>query len=215
VFQRRTRNGWTINSNYTFAHNTQTAPTPWDVNVIERYDADNDLRHRFAVTTNYELPFGRSLTGAMGQVFAHWQINALAAWQTGLPFNITNAASRTNSGGADRPNLVGDPHLANPTSTAWFNTAAFEAEPVNTIGGAVVPRNSLHGPHQRRLDLSLFKDVTMTGATRLQLRIEVYNVLNAVNFANPAGAFGNAAFGTISSTVGTPRQIQFAVKLLF
>jgi hypothetical protein len=82
----------------------------------------------------------------------------------------------------------------------------------------VVPRNFLHGPHQRRLDLSLFKDVTMAGATRLQLRIEVYNVLNAVNFANPpaaGSALGNAAFGTISNTIGTPRQMQFAAKLLF
>jgi hypothetical protein len=40
-------------------------------------------------------------------------------------------------------------------------------------------------------------------------------VLNAVNFANPNGQLGNAAFGTISGTLGTPRQMQFAVKLLF
>jgi hypothetical protein len=215
VFQRRYRAGFSVNSNYTLAHNEWTAAAPWDVSQIERYDADNDIRHRFAVTVNYELPFGRSLTGAMGQAFANWQVNALAAWQSGLPFNITNAAARTNTGGADRPNLVGDPNLDDPTYTAWFNTAAFQAQPVNTIGASVVPRNYLRGPNQRRLDLSLFKDVKMTGPTRLQLRIEAYNVLNAVNYANPNGALGNAAFGTIASTVGTPRQMQLAVKLLF
>jgi hypothetical protein len=78
-----------------------------------------------------------------------------------------------------------------------------------------VPRNSINGPSQRRLDLSLFKDVVLTGAARLQLRIEAYNVTNAVNFRNPNGALGNAAFGTINETNGMPRQMQFAVKLLF
>lgn len=218
TFQRRYRGGFSFNSNYTLAHNEWTASAPWDVSRIERYDADNDVRHRFAVTVNYELPFGRSLTGAMEQALAHWQVNALAAWQTGLPFNITNATTRTNTGGADRPNLVGDPNLADPTYTQWFKNAAnaaFQAQPVNTIGDAVVPRNYLHGPSQRRLDVSIFKDVKLNAAARLQLRIEVYNVLNAVNYANPNGQLGNAAFGTISQTLGTPRQMQFAVKLLF
>src|SRR6185295_7948776 len=117
TFQRRYRGGFSFNSNYTLAHNEWTASAPWDISRIERYDADNDVHHRFAVTANYELPFGRSLTGAIGQVLANWQVNALVAWQAGLPFNITNAATRTNAGGADRPNLLGDPSLDNPTYT--------------------------------------------------------------------------------------------------
>jgi hypothetical protein len=92
---------------------------------------------------------------------------------------------------------------------------AFQAPPVNTIGDAVVPRNFLHGPSPRRLGFSLFKDVKLNAAARLQRRIEADHVLNAVNFANPNGQVGNAAFGTISSTVDTPRQMQFAVKRLF
>jgi hypothetical protein len=46
------------------------------------------------------------------------------------------------------------------------------------------------------------------------LRIEVHDVLNPVNFANPNGTLELRAFGTISSTVGTPRQLQFAAKFL-
>src|SRR5439155_1706885 len=155
TFQRRYRAGFSFNSNYTLAHNEWTASAPWDISRIERYDADNDLRHRFAVTANYELPFGRSLTGALGQLLADWQVNALAAWQTRLPFNITNAATRTNTGRADRPGPVGDPDLDPPVYTQWFNAAAFQAQPVNTIGDAVVPRNFLRGPSQRRLDVSI------------------------------------------------------------
>ena len=45
--------------------------------------------------------------------------------------------------------------------------------------------------------------------------MEVYNVTNTPSFGNPNGQLGNAAFGTITNTIGTPRQMQFAAKLLF
>ena len=215
VFQRRYRDGLTFNTNYTLAHNVNTGPAPWDVNRRERFDAPNDVRHRWVLSANYELPFARSRQGVSGAAFGGWQINAIAQWQTGLPFDITNAAARANTGGNDRPNLVGDPSLDQPTIGRWFNTAAFEAQPINTIGDRVVPRNYLHGPPQRRLDLSLFKDVPLHDTWRLQLRVEGYNVLNTTNFANPNSALGNSNFGTITGTRGTPRQMQFAAKLLF
>jgi len=63
--------------------------------------------------------------------------------------------------------------------------------------------------------IPLFKDVPLQGSARLQLRMEVYNVTNTPSFGNPNGQLGNAAFGTITNTLGTPRQMQFAVKLLF
>lgn len=215
VFQRRHRAGLSFSSNYTLAHNEWTQPLPWDVTKTERFDADNDVRHRVTFSGNYELPFGRSLTGAARQILGGWQINAVATWQTGVPFNITNATARVNTGGGDRPNLVADAVLDDPVYTRWFNTAAFAAQPINTIGDTVVARNLMHGPNQRRLDLSVFKDVTLPRGVRLQLRAEAYNVTNAVNFGNPNGALGNAAFGTINGTNGTPRQMQFAAKVLF
>ena len=215
VFQRRYHDGLSFNANYTRAHTEWTQPLPWDVSRTERFDADNDMRHRVVFTVNYELPFGRSLTGAAQHVLSGWQVNAVGGWQTGFPFNITNATARVNTGGNDRPNQVGDPVRDNPTIGQWFNTAAFVAQPANTIGDTVISRNPLHGPSQRRVDMSLFKDLPLRGQSRLQLRLEVYNVTNTANFSNPNGALGNAAFGTISSTNGTPRQMQFAVKVLF
>jgi hypothetical protein len=110
---------------------------------------------------------------------------------------------------------VGSPELEDWATTRFFDTTAFQAQPVNTIGDQIVPRNLLHGPPQRRLDMSLFKEVPLQGTARLQLRMEVYNVTNTPSFANPNGQLGNAAFGTITNTIGTPRQMQFAVKLLF
>jgi len=86
---------------------------------------------------------------------------------------------------------------------------------INTIGDQIVARNLLHGPSLKRLDMSVFKDVPLSGTARLQLRMEVYNVTNTPSFGNPNGQLGNAAFGTITNTLGTPRQMQFAAKLLF
>jgi Carboxypeptidase regulatory-like domain len=215
VFQRRYHAGFSINSNYTLAHNVWTGAAPWDVSLVERYDADNDVRHRVGILVNYELPWGKSLTGTAKQFLAGWQVNAVGGWQTGIPFNITNAASRTNTGGADRPNLIGDAKLDDWTISRYFNTTALVGQTINTIGEQVVPRNYLHGPSQKRLDMSVFKDVALHSGARLQLRMEVYNVTNTPSFGNPNGQLGNAAFGTITNTVGTPRQMQFAAKLLF
>jgi hypothetical protein len=215
VFQRRHRNGLTIGSNYVLAHTQWTQPSPNDVSVIERFDADFDIRHRFVFSANYEIPLGQALTGAAKQVLGGWQINGVAYWQTGLPFNVTNSTARANTSAAnDRPNLAGDPALDHPTVAQWFNTAAFIAQPINTIGNA--PRNVLHGPPQRRLDLSLFKDVALTATAKLQLRVECYNLTDTPSFANPTAALGAPGFGSITSTGNSiPRQMQFAIKVLF
>jgi hypothetical protein len=76
-------------------------------------------------------------------------------------------------------------------------------------------RNNLYGPPQRRIDMSVFKNVVM-GSHRLQLRLEVFIVFNTASFAVPDGALGAATFGRITSTANNiPRQFQFAAKYLF
>ena len=54
-------------------------------------------------------------------------------------------------------------------------------------------------------------------SVNLQFRAEGFNIPNHPVFGNPNTTFGNANFGTITQTAGsyTPRQIQFALKLLF
>src|SRR4029453_16485190 len=106
--------------------------TPNDVNVIERFDADFDVRHRIVFSANYELPFGRSFTGAMKMVLAGGQVNGVASLRTGFPFTVTNAATRSNtSANNDRPNVVGDATLDDPSIGQWFDAAAFSAHPIN------------------------------------------------------------------------------------
>jgi hypothetical protein len=216
VFQRRYRAGVSFNTHYTLAHAQQLTPAGWDWTLMEWSDAPLDIRHRWVITATYELPWGRSLTGVSGAILSGWQVNAVGFYQTGLPFTVTNSAARTNTGGTDRPNLVGDPVLPSSERTLarWFNTSAFAAQPQFTPGNA--PATLMHGPPNRRLDLSLFKDLSLRRDWKLQLRAEVYNVTNTPNFVNPNSSFGSPAFGTISSTGNSiPRQMQFATKLIF
>ena len=214
TFQRRQQSGLTLSSSYTLAHAVQTNASPWDVTVIERYDSDFDVRHRFVLSANYELPFPRTASGPVHAVFAGWQVNGVAVLQSGIPFTVANGTARSNTGGTDRPNQLGNPQLDNPTVAQWFDVTAFAAEPINTAGNT--GRNTLHGPPMRRLDLSLFKNVDLTASTRLQLRAEVFNLTNTPSFSNPNANFGTAGFGSITSTGNNiPRQMQFAVKVLF
>ena len=74
----------------------------------------------------------------------------------------------------------------------------------------------MHGPSQRRVDLSLGKSLRQSGSQNLQVRIEVYNIANWPNFQPPDGNFGSTTFGSISSTGNAiPRQMQFGLKYLF
>jgi hypothetical protein len=73
------------------------------------------------------------------------------------------------------------------------------------------------------VDVSLFKNVQLAASQKVQLRMEIYNVINRLqlapvpnaNFLAP-GSFGQF-FNTFGRTegFGTSRQIQFAVRYLF
>ena len=48
----------------------------------------------------------------------------------------------------------------------------------------------------------------------MQVRIDLFNAFNNVNYGNPGSTFGAATFGRISSA-GDMRRMQFGVKLIF
>ena len=213
VFQRRPVGGLGFSFNYTLAHNQRTDGAPWDESVIEKFAADNDVRHRVVLSVTYEMPYRG--TGSAGALLSDWQVNGIAYWQAGRPFNVQNASPRTNTGArGDRPNLPGTAEPSNPTYEQWLNPDAFEPQPINTVAINMPERNGFRGPARSQVDLSIFRTIP-AGDIDLQLRYEVYNVFNRVNFDNPSGAFGTPTFGRVTRTVSPPRQMQFAAKLLF
>jgi hypothetical protein len=76
-------------------------------------------------------------------------------------------------------------------------------------------RNAMRQDGYKNLDFSLAKDTQLTERASLQLRFEFFNVLNHPNFAAPDSSLGDPTFGSVLSMNGSPRDIQFGVKLHF
>src|SRR6185436_1554179 len=145
--------------------------------------------------------------------------------QSGTPVNVVISADRANIGisGLQRPNLVGAVPSLNcqPNTTTLevincFDASAFALPAQFTFGNA--PRNVLRGPKLAITDLSLMKNVPLGGRAQFQIRAEIFNAFNTVNYGNPNGVFGSATFGRISSTntsYPNMRQVQLGGKLTF
>jgi hypothetical protein len=155
-------------------------------------------------------------SSVMWEPLKNWMISGVITLQSGVPVAVTQATNFNAFAGfgIQRPNLVGDPELpAGERSAAhWFNRAAFAEAPQFTLGTA--SRNSVRGPAYRNIDLAVIRRVPMPLDTSLELRGEVFNVLNTPAFGNPNAVFGTPGFGTIT-TAGDPRVIQVALKVLF
>ena len=64
----------------------------------------------------------------------------------------------------------------------------------------------------------IFKAFAITERYKVEFRSEFFNILNHVNFGNPSANVAPASiatFGKLLTTIGDPRDIQFALKLYF
>ena len=200
------------------------------------YDWGNSnigFKNKFTMRVNYELPFGKSATGLTKMAIGGWQMNAIAFWQSGEPYTVTDGQNLINLPNitSDRPNQISGQscQASNPSIHDWINYNAFQQQPIGNPGNE--GRAQCYGPQWRGLDFSLFKDFTFTEKYKLSFRAEAYNITNTPNFAlpnavisswtvsrSPAGIPTNAgAFGQITATnIGfTPRVLQLALKMTF
>jgi len=203
--------------------------------VMDNYDirrdygpANWDIPHRFVASYIWDVPFLKGSERPLARyVLAGWQVGGVTTIQSGSPVNVTFSADRANIGvtGLQRPNLVGvvpsmncQPNPAGATQQArrilinCFDASAFELPAQFTFGNA--SRNLLRGPKSATTDVTFMKNVPLNGNVRLQVRIEVFNLFNTVNYGNPNASFGSANFGQISGA-GSMRQMQIGAKLIF
>jgi carboxypeptidase family protein len=187
---------------------------------LERDYSTGDIPHVFVSSIVWDLPAGagraRRLNGVLGALANDWTVASLVTLQSGVPLAITQTTNFNAAFGfgTQRPNLAGDPTLPSDerSPTQWFNTAAFSIAPAFTIGSA--SRNPVRGPSYRNVDLALLRRVPI-GATRgVEIRAEVFNLLNTPNLGSPGATAGTSAFGTIT-TAFDPRVVQLALKFVF
>ncbi|MCC6859317.1 MAG: TonB-dependent receptor [Bryobacterales bacterium] len=192
--------------------------TPQDVRNrrADRGNSVYDIRHRATISYTYRLPFGQGRPlanrgGAVNYIVGGWQTNGIVIMQTGLPFTVSDAAA--NPGG--RPDYLRDAALPSSERSLqrWFDTAAFTTPRIYTYGN--LARNSLFGPGRVNFDMSLFKDFPIKERATVQFRAEAFNIFNTPQFGLPASTVNAPGAGAVTSTVGNPRQLQMALKVLF
>lgn len=184
--------------------------------------ADFDIRHNFVFNYSYEVP-GADAGGA-GWLLRGWQVAGIVTLRSGVPFTpvlgFDRARALPRSGGAGQrpdmnPAFRGDVMLGRPER--YFDPNAFALPEAGFFGA--LGRNTFVGPGFATWDASVFRNIQMSGV-RLQLRLEVFNLLNRANFGLPETTVFSASgllptAGEITETVGTSRQIQLGVKVEF
>jgi hypothetical protein len=231
--EKRFSSGFTFLSGYTWSRSIDNA------SAIRSHDGDTlfpqnsynlaaeralssfHTSHRFVTSGLFQLPFGKGRRwldqgGVVGAVLGGWELGSLVAIQTGFPLTISSGTDRSNTGaGFDRPNLVGVANFEGDerTTDRWFNTGAFQLQALGTHGTA--GRNIVIGPGLFQWDASLLKNFNFTERTYLQFRFEVFNAANHPNWGNPNINRSSSAFGRITGTRGTMRELQFGLKLYF
>jgi hypothetical protein len=201
----RSFHGLTTQFGYTWAHALDVMSEYRGVIPLDSYNlkaeygnGDFDTRHNFTTSLTYDVP--GSSHGP--RILTHgWQVNSLLSFHTGQPFNI--------SGGFSRPgcDLVADPFsgVSHSFSAAaggeqWVNPAAFNCSSPTTFLGNL-SRNRFYAPGYGAVDLSVFKNIPIRERLKIQLRAEMFNLLNRVNLASGGGSVGSSN-GFVSDTIG-------------
>jgi hypothetical protein len=170
-----------------------------------------DARHRWTASGSWHIGRG-------------WQLNGIANVSSGTPFTVYDSRNVSQQGSApeisgfygSRPDLVSDPNKGPRTPDQWVSAAAFRRlDPVTEAGRfGNAGRNIVRGPGFSSLDVSIIKDFAITEASRVQLRVEAFNVLNHANFGIPINDLVSPNFGRIVEA-GPPRVFQAGLKYLF
>jgi hypothetical protein len=237
TIERRFANGIGFLTAFTWAHSidnvanqfggADNGPIPQDRRFRnnDRGTSGHDIQRRLVHSMNYELPFGQGRKFSAGNkllnnIIGNWDTNLIVAAQSGLPFTPVLGTSVSNAGGS-RPDRYKSGTIDNPTIARWFDTsfgtaaggAAWGAPTIFTFGNGA--RNILRGPGRTNVDFSVFKNFLITENWKLQFRTEIFNLFNHAQFDLPNPNVGTPNAGIITGIVGTPRQMQFALRLSF
>jgi hypothetical protein len=189
-----------------------------------------DIEHNFVASYNYNLPID-VLFSHKGRLTSDWQISGIARFSTGFPVTMQNSSDNSligarpngvNPFSVDLPqvlpgplNLQHNPRNAIRNQMPYFNTSLFKLQPLGTVGN-VSPRY-FFGPGLENWDMALQKYVAVTESSRLEFRLEAFNVFNHTQFFGSTAVAGDvnaSSFGQINSA-DAPRILQAAVKFAF
>jgi len=238
---RRFANGFQMGVTYTLSKSTgiEGAPNSDGIALIqipEFYDLNRaissfDRTHNLQISNVAELPFGSGRRwlndgGVMAAIAGGWQVNNILSFYSGTPFNVTASGTSLNAPESNQraDQVVSDPKILGGIGrgNAYFDPLAFK--PVTEARFGTAPWRVLRGPGVANWDLGVFRQIDLPRNTNVQLRVEVFNVLNKQWFSNPGGNVSNLRLnpdGTVRDLNGfaevlesaNERQVRIGVRL--
>ena len=227
------KHGLSATFNYTYGHAIDDTSDVRNTVPTNSYNLQNqrgsstfDVRHTFTGFVTYNVPqFGK----AFPRLTKGWQLNSLLTFTSGLPLNILAGTNVSGTGeNQDRVDIVGDPFanvpvLTNTKAVQYFNPAAFAKPAAGTFGD--IGRNAIYGPGFGSVDFSVFKRTPITERVTTELRMEIFNLFNRTNWANPNVTLSSSSFGQLTATrnggsapglgFGEPLNAQVALKVIW
>jgi outer membrane receptor protein involved in Fe transport len=221
--QKRYSNGLFLTGSFTWGRaydfGSHNPMYNWNAN-LDRAATDYDRKFVFVFSHVWELPFGPNKTFLNGRsvvdrVVGGWTVSGIWTTETGTPFTpiLGNAASLNSDCCTLRPDLAGNPNVANQNRSQWFNPLAFAVPPLYVFGNS--GRNILRNPGLFRVDLSLMKSFAITERTRFELQWEAFNAFNHTNLAGPNTQVDSSTAGQITNIADIMRRMQLSATVRF
>ncbi|HKZ02792.1 MAG TPA: TonB-dependent receptor, partial [Pyrinomonadaceae bacterium] len=224
-YRTRLKEGLQALVNYTWAHAIDEVSTDNGRGILERGNANFDVRHNFSAALNYDLPNLNSVP-FLRHLTRGWSASAIIHAKTGRPINVSMASTNALVGFVDlegisltlRPDLVqGVPLYVDDPSIAGgrrFNPAAFADPTVCLPSGApncvrrvvrqgTLGRNVLRELPLIQVDFALARTFKLGERVVLQLKGEAFNLFNRPMFGDYQTVFGqaNTVFGAPRNTL--------------
>ena len=239
--RRRFSEGLQFQTNYTFSKNltdfegSEQQREPYRDNANFGLDKTYnwlDSRHVLNANAIYELPFGRGRRWASSSnrflegLLGGWQMNGIVAYSSGLKFGIdTDRNTLTTGFFGSTVNFNGtDPGITATNVMQGDNIVFLTEEEKGLFENPVAGSPGLTGRHFFptsafwAADASVFKEFTtpwLAGEnSRLQFRLEAFNLTNSTRFSFADINFASPSFGTIFATL-EPRIVQVGLKFIF
>lgn len=218
---KRLSNGLALNVNYEYSR-LLSASSPLNTGGPLWYGTNaSDFPNHLAVTTTYDLPFGRGrwigkdVNRAVDEVIGGWQVAGVYLFESGTSLSWGNVIYNGNWSDFQQ-----NPHdYQHAFNTTVFDTRTKDASgnPVqpNSFNYRTFPLQALRSDPSNNLDASLLKNFSVTEKTHLQLRFEAYNALNHTQFSNPNTSPTSKSFGVSTSQINSPRVLQLGARYVF
>jgi hypothetical protein len=190
---------------------------------------DQDVRLNFNVSGVYAVPDIPHLGRWAGR---GWQFSTIYTAISGHPFSVfrnglIDPSGQGLTGASMRGTFTGEPVVIREQDPDAYVSNSFVSPSPGTVGNT--PRNFLISPGLSQWDITLAKNTKIGEKLNVQLRWEVYNVLNRANFSRFSldnGIRNFSTFGQLSQTPdvaagnpvvaqGGPRNMNLALKISF